>query len=225
LTREALYALLATVHISTAGQRGLHILWRLAHDGVICFGPREGKQPTFVLLDEWVPNAINLDRGEALAKLALRYFTGHGPATLRDFVWWSGLKVSDAKAGLDLVASQLVPEKIDDEVYWMPQDMPAFHDVSPTAYLLPGFDEYMLGYKDRSAALDPVHAQKLIPGNNGMFMPTIVMDGYVVATWKRTLKKNAVLITAAPFTSLNKLQKRAFVARGAALWPIYWYAR
>jgi hypothetical protein len=212
LTREALYALLATVHISTAAQRGLHILWRLAQDGVICFGPREGKQPTFVLLDEWAPNAINLDRGEALAKLALRYFTGHGPATLQDFVWWSGLKMSDAKAGLDIVASQLEPEKIDDKVYWMPQDMAASDKVSPTAHLLPGFDEYMLGYKDRSAALDPVHAQKMIPGDNGRFMPTILMDGHVVGTWKRTLKRNTIHITAAPFTSLNKVQKRAFAA-------------
>src|SRR5260370_19099520 len=95
----------------------------------------------------------------------------------------------------------------------MPQDMEAFDKVSPTAHLLPGFDEYMLGYKDRSAALDPVHAQKMIPGDSGRVMPTILVDGHVVGTWKRTLKGNTIHIKAAPFTSLNKGHQRAFDAR------------
>jgi len=89
-----MYALLDRARISTAGRRGLHILWRLAHEGLICFGPREGKQPTFVLLEEWAPNVKRLDRDQALAELALLYFTGHGPATARglpkgpSFAWF-----------------------------------------------------------------------------------------------------------------------------------------
>ncbi len=95
LTRDEMYALLESARISSAGQRGYHILWRLAHEGIICCGARKGKQPTFTLLAEWVPNAKSLKRDEALAELTRRYFTGHGPATLQDFVWWSGLRVSD----------------------------------------------------------------------------------------------------------------------------------
>jgi hypothetical protein len=212
LSREAMFALLEAAQISTAGQRGFHILGRLAQEGLICFGARQGKQQTFVLLDEWAPNAKRLARDEALAELAKRYFTGHGPATLQDFVWWSGLKVSDAKAGLDMVAAQLTEEGMNGQRYWMAQAAPASHHISPTAYLLPGFDEYMLGYTDRSAALDPQHVQKIQPGKNGMFSSTIVIDGRIVGTWKRTIKKKAVVIAATPFVPPTTAENDAIAA-------------
>ncbi len=132
-----------------------------------------------------------------------RYVTGHGPATLYDFVWWSGLKVSDARAGLEMAASQLAQETIDGTVYWSPQDQPLVHATSPAVYLLPGFDEFMVSYRDRSASLDPLHTNRINPGSNGVFSPTMVIDGRVVGTWKRALKKNAVVITASPFKSLS----------------------
>jgi hypothetical protein len=207
-----MYEVLERARISTEGQRGYHVLWRMAQEGLLCFGPVQGKQQTFVLLEEWVPAARALERDEALAELARRYFTGHGPATLQDFVWWSGMKISDARAGLKLAASQLAQETVDGQVYWMPRDMPAVHPVSPTAYLLPGFDEYMLGYTDRSAALHPRHHPQIHPGGNGMFSSTLVIDGQVVGTWKRTLKKKAVIITASPFTPLSRAEKRAVTA-------------
>jgi winged helix DNA-binding protein len=102
LIRNEMYAILNQAGISTEGQRGIQILCRLAQEALICFGPHKGRQPTFVLLDDWVTSARSLDRAESLAEMARRYFTGHGPATLQDFVWWSGLKVSDASAGLNL---------------------------------------------------------------------------------------------------------------------------
>jgi len=210
LTRDAMYALLEAARISTAGQRGLHILWRLAQRGIVCFGAHQGKQPTFALLDEWVPNAKKLERDEALATLARRYFIGHGPATLQDFAWWSGLKVSDAKAGLDLAAPHLIQETIGDRIYWMPDA--AQVPPNSSAYLLPGFDEYILGYTDRSAVLDPRYTLKIVPGNNGRFMPTIIMKGRVAGTWNRTLGRKAVLLSTTPFTSLTKVEKRAFAA-------------
>src|SRR6185437_4961819 len=125
LTRPALYAVLERAGIATGEQRGLHILGRLAHDGLICFGPRTGKQQTFALLDEWVPEARHLGRDEALAELAKRYFTGHGPATLHDFMWWSGLTSADAKAGLDLAKPHLACEAVDGQMYWFAHDMQA----------------------------------------------------------------------------------------------------
>jgi Winged helix DNA-binding domain len=120
--------LLNEAHISTDGQRGIHILGRLAQDGLICFGPREGKQQTFVLLEEWVPESKDLERDEALANMAKRYFKGHGPATVQDFVWWSGLKVADAKAGVEMGRAGLAQETVAGEVYYFGQDMPELDD-------------------------------------------------------------------------------------------------
>jgi hypothetical protein len=124
--------LLERSRISTVGQRGIHILWRLAQDGVICFAAHTGKQPAFALLDEWVPKAKKLKRDEALAQLAQRYFTSHGPATLQDFVWWSGLSSSDAKAGVEMVSSLLSKETIDGKVYWTSQNISARRNVPVT---------------------------------------------------------------------------------------------
>jgi hypothetical protein len=208
-TRSELLTLVERSGIATDETRGYVIPWRLAHERVICFGSHQGRQPSFALLDEWAPKAKSLPREQALAELALRYFTGHGPATLRDFVWWSGLKVAEAKAGLEMVSSMLARETIDGTAFWMPQDTPALRDVSPTAYLLPGFDEYMLGYTDRGAALDAEQAIKVVPGANGVFKPTIVMDGRVAGVWQRTVKKNSVVIAPAPFARLKKVETKA----------------
>ncbi|MHA3775700.1 winged helix DNA-binding domain-containing protein [Verrucomicrobiota bacterium sgz303538] len=211
LTRDEMYETLERSGI-TAGQRGYHILWRLAQEGILCFGAHAGKQPTFALLDEWIPSSPKLERDESLAKLALRYFTSHGPASLHDFVWWSGLKVADARAGIDLAAAQLTHEKVDGQTYWMAVGMAPVQNAEPAVSILPGFDEYLLGYTDRSASLNPVHAQKVVPGNNGMFMPTVVKNGRVVGTWKRTLKTKKALFTATPFASFKKAETRAIEA-------------
>jgi hypothetical protein len=209
LTRDEMQQLLEQANISPSGQRGYHILCRSAQDGLICFGPPRGKQQTFTLLDEWAPPAKQLERDEALAELARRYFTGHGPATIPDFVWWSGLTVTDARAGLELVKAQLSQETVNGQTYWMSPDRPVGADDGPATYLLPGFDEYLLGYKDRTAVLEAVHAQKVTPGNNGIFNPIIVIEGRVVGTWKRTFKKDTVVIETTPFTPLSHAQSQA----------------
>jgi hypothetical protein len=212
LTRDAMCSLLTVAKISTAEQRGYHILWRLAQEGVLCFGAREGKQHTFALLDEWAPHAKTKDRDEALAELARRYFTSHGPATLRDFAWWSGLRVSEARDGLEMAARHLSRETTDAVDYWMPHSTTVEGTSAPAVHLLPGFDEYMLGYTDRTTALDPAHSQKIVPGNNGMFMPTIVIRGRIAGTWKRTIGRKGITIEACPFAPLNKTETRAFTA-------------
>jgi len=208
LTRTAMYEALETGGVSTAGQRGLHILWRLAQDGVICFGAREGKQQTIALLDEWAPKAKRMGRDEALAELAKRYFTSHGPATLQDFTWWSGLTTADATSGLEMVKQSLAQETINGQTYWLAEAPPATKDSSPTTHLLPAYDEYTVAYKDRSAALNPKYA-KLPNYGHGIFNPTIVVDGQVVGTWKRTLKKDTLVIAPSPFTKLNRAETRA----------------
>jgi hypothetical protein len=201
LTRDALYGVLETAGIATAGQRGLHILQRLALDGLLCFGPRQGKQPTFALLEEWVPAARMLERDEALAELAERYFTSRGPATVKDLVWWSGLTVTDARKAIELAGSRLQKE----DAHWFGLKTPA---ATPApAYLLPPYDEYTIAYKDRSAVLDPAHGG--VVSRNGIFYPTIVLGGQVAGTWKRELKKGSVVITLSPFDPLQKKERQA----------------
>lgn len=208
-TRDEMHAALESAGISTAGQRGYHILWNSALHGLICFAATSGKEQTFALLDEWVAPTQDKTRDEALAELALRYFSSRGPATIQDFIWWSGLSAGEARGGFEAIKSHLQQETLNKQTYWMPPDI-AVPKNAPNAFALPGFDEYLLGYKDRSAVLDAAHAEKVCPGGNGVFASTIVIDGRVVGTWKRTIKKSAIEISATPFTTLNKGERHAF---------------
>lgn len=199
LTRPEMMAVLEQGGINPVGQRGYHLLAWAAQNGLICFGPRQGKQDSFVLLDEWLPNGKTFSREAALAELARRYFTGHGPATLHDLMWWSGLTAADARAALEMVEAQLVQETVDGRTYWFSPVPDTDAANVPDVHLLPGFDEYLLGYRERSAVLEPAHATKIVPGGNGMFKPMLVIDGRVVGTWQRTLRKVKVVVSFAPF--------------------------
>jgi hypothetical protein len=203
LSRNAIYEVLEAGGISAVAGRGLHITQRLAQDGYLCFGAREGKQQTFALLDAWASNARALERDEALAELARRYFMSHGPATLQDFVWWSGLIVSQARAGIEMAKPHLVQEMIAGQPYWFSSSTQAATDTSKVAHLLPPFDEYTVAYKDRSAVMNPAYATKVNTGY-GIFAPIIVINGQVIGTWKRAFKKNSVAITLSPFAKLRK---------------------
>jgi hypothetical protein len=183
--------------ISTAGQRGFYLLQRPGLERLIYQGEMRRNVTTFLALDE----GKTLPPDEAAAELARRYFLSHGPATLADFVGWSGLLISEARAGLEAVKAELVEESIDGQTYWLsPETAPKLEQ---SLYLLPGFDEYVLGYKDRSAVLDAQFANAICPGGNGMFMSTIVSDGHIVGTWKRTVKKKTVEIALEPFNPLS----------------------
>lgn len=202
LTRDELLKLVTNEGISTKGQRGYHILWHIAHRGVICMGPTVGKQQTFVLLDEWVPQVHDLSREQALAELVWRYFSSHGPATEADFARWSGLTLTDTRAGLEMLQDRFTQIEYDVNTYWKACDT----DIVPSqlsAHLLPAFDETVIGYQDRSVMIADEHAQKVVPGNNGVFHPVIVLDGQVIGTWKRQLKGKSVDISLYPFALLG----------------------
>lgn len=203
LTRPGLLKLLEEQGISTSGQRGYHILWHSAYNGLICFGPRSGKQQTFVLLDEWVKDSRELSFTESLAELAGRYFTSHGPATVQDFAWWAGLTLTDARAGLEAVRAGLQPEVIDGSGYWMPGPAELTTTGPSGVHLLAGFDEYILGYKDRSAVLEPENAKLIVPGNNGIFLPPVLVGGQVAGTWKRTVKTRGIELFISPFAPFD----------------------
>lgn len=183
LTREEMYAALEQRGIDARDQRGLQILWRLAHDGVICFGPRDGKQQTFVLLDEWVPPpASPLAGDDALVELTRRYFNSHAPATAADFAWWSGLTITEAKRGMELAEIAGDEGRVASE---------------SSTHLLPAFDEYTVAYKDRSAI-----------GHN-VLDPAVVIDGRVAGTWKRVLHRGEVEIAVSHFRPLTAKEQCA----------------
>ncbi len=212
LTRNALYEVLEQANITSHGSQGLHILGRLAHDGLLCFGTRQGKQPTFALLDDWVPAAPVLPYDEAVARLTLRYFTGHGPATMQDCMWWSGLTMREVKTGLAAVVAQLEHTRINGREYYFAKDLQKAPTAPRVAFLLPPFDEFLVGYRDRSAVLDTQYTTRIVPGGNGVFNPIVVIDGHVVGTWKRTFKKDTVVLIFTPFTAFSNAQRDAIAA-------------
>lgn len=214
LTRNELYAVLEDAGIQTASQRGIHILSHLTQKGLLCLGPWRDKQPTFTLLDEWLPDTSTLPDDEALATIALRYFTAHGPATVQDFARWTGLTLTDARAGLNDAKGALVEETSGDEIYWRSASapVPANAPDGGRVHLLPAFDEYIVGYKERGAVLHPEHEKRVIPGKNGMFNPVILIDGCVAGTWKRKLKKSEVVISYTPFRPFSTPELHALDA-------------
>ena len=183
VTRSDLYAQLDAIGVDSGGQRGLHVLGWMAQEGLICQGPREGRQPTFVWLDAWIPAAAAPSRDEALQRLALRYLQGHAPATAADLAWWSGLTQKDAKQALESASSSLQRETREGDVLWHSAALPAARAVR-SVHLLPAFDEYLIGYRDRSPVVADQHLRRVI-GINGLVSPTVIVDGRVVGTWKR----------------------------------------
>lgn len=206
LSRPALYAALAEHGIDVAGPRGLQIIGRLAHEGLICQGPRADKQPSFVLLDEWLPPQPARDRDEALAELARRYIAGHGPASVRDLAWWSGLTLRDAQVAWDLARPAFEVMQVDGIDYaFIANDLPV---TKPAVHLLPAFDEYLVGYADRSAMIAPADLRRVI-GANGLFNPTVIIGGRVAATWKRELRRDRVDISCLPLRALSRSELQA----------------
>jgi hypothetical protein len=220
LTRAELLTALADGGVSTAGQRGYHLLWYLSQTGTLVLGPMQQGEQLFVLLDEWLPATPPRDRDEALGELALRFFTGHGPATVKDLVRWAGVRVRDVTAGLAIAAPHLERLDVDGTAHWMdpatPDRLAAARAEAEDVHLLPGFDELVLGYADRSCTVPPEFADRIVPGNNGMFRATVVSGGRVVAVW-RAGRGKARPIELEPFTELPADVLTAVQQRYAAL--------
>jgi len=209
LNRAEMMAALNQAGVATDDLRFIHLLMRAELDKVICSGTRQGKQFTYALFDDRIPMSKPLAKEEALAQLATRYFTSHGPATLPDFTWWSGLSGADAKSGLEMVKPQLASTWVEGREYWMAKEQPIVNDKVPVAHLLPAFDEFAVAYSDRTAIVNPEY---LTQARHVIFDPSIVINNQVVGTWKRIIKKNAVDITLNPFGKLTKTQEKAVEA-------------
>lgn len=176
--------------VPTSGGRGYHLLAHLAQTGVVCLGPMVEREQAFVLVEEWLPQTRHLGREEALARLALRYVRGHGPATEQDLARWAGLPLRDVRTGLAAVGDRLVSVESDGVRYHLDPAVPdllAQHRTRARGtFLLPGFDELVLGYADRSATVPTEFADRIVPGGNGVFRPTVVHDGRAVGVWHAT---------------------------------------
>ena len=194
LTRAELKAVLTGAGVRADGtQRLAHVIMHAELDAVICSGARRGKQFTYALLDDRVPATSLPARKEALAELTRRYFTSHGPAQLKDFVWWSGLTSAEARIGLEMSRHDLAEEEIGGTRYWLAPSARTLGQPHRAAYLLPPYDEFLIAYKDRSASLDPMLWTS--GAGRGPYAAPVVLDGRVIGGWKRASKGNRVAIT------------------------------
>ncbi len=203
LTREKLVQLFEKEKIKTDENRFSHLMMRAELDGLICSGPLHNGKLTYTLLPYRVPAKKLLSKEEALHELARRYFFSHGPATLQDFVWWSGLSVSDARKALEINKSNLMSEIVLSQTYWFGNSISHSKLNSVDVYLLPAFDELLISYRDRTALITSENNKKAI-SNNGIFRPIVVVNGEVCGIWRRTSQKNQTIIEVNLFQMQNK---------------------
>jgi hypothetical protein len=203
LTREEIMLQLQSSGITTEGQRASHLMLICELDGLVCSGKPNGNKQTYTLLDEWVSKTSSISRDEALAELAKRYFRSHGPATIQDFIWWSGLPVKDAKNALEMVKSEFISTKIDERIFWFSESNSDSGGEKTKAYLLPAYDEFIISYRDRTDSLLAVDFKKAV-SENGLFRPIIVVNGKVIGIWKRQQMKNQLLIIPEYFSRVTQ---------------------
>ncbi|MDR0885250.1 MAG: winged helix DNA-binding domain-containing protein [Clostridiales Family XIII bacterium] len=202
LLREELAQVLEDAGIDSSGYRLAHLLMRAELDAVICSGARRGMKQTYALLSERAPMTKQFNRETALAMLAMRYFTSRGPATLKDFIWWSGLTTRDARQAIAMTEGKIISAEITStdicaQTYYFHHRLQDIKNATDWSKLdeitrekihhLPAFDEYLIAYTDRSAVIAPAHMSKAI-ASNGIFRPTILHNGIVTGTWKDTNK-------------------------------------
>ncbi|MEO8733112.1 MAG: winged helix DNA-binding domain-containing protein, partial [Flavobacteriales bacterium] len=205
LTRAELQTALEKAKLPTDDNRLSHMLMHAELDGIMCSGVVQSKRTTHALLEERAAKKEKIGRDEALERLATRYYTSHGPATLKDFVWWSGLTMTDAKRGMDAVRSSFSEEQIGESVYLLPGSVRAGRSAKTSLHLLPAFDEFIIGYADRSAVLASAD-QRRAYSSNGMFYPVLLRDGKGIGLWKRMIVKQQVEVEIDPFKKLGKAE-------------------
>lgn len=213
-TRQDLKEVLAGIGVETDVQRLAHIIMDAEISGVICSGPRDGKQFTYASLDERAPAGPRhrpLPREEAVARLALLYFRGHGPAQAADFAWWSGLTGKDAAQALEAVQSKLARADIDGKTYWHVPVPRSKVPAPPRALLLSIYDEYTIAYADRGALSRANDVERMIKMGNAL-NSVLILDGKVAGTWKRTLKGKKTVVALSPFRKPTGAEQEALDA-------------
>jgi len=215
LTREEMVKILGTAGFDNDNNRVSHLLMRAEIEGIIASGSTKAGKQTYALLADRVPKTVTLKRDEAVTELARRYFTSHGPATMQDFNWWSGLPVKECRQAIEEIKSSFVSETIGDETYWFSPSVVVPKFYKDLVFLLPAYDEFTISYKNRTASLQFENQIKAV-SNNGIFRPIIVQNGKVIGIWKRTLKHDKVFpeteFFISPDENLKKLIEREFIS-------------
>ncbi len=221
LTRGELGEVLSAGRISPDGQRLPHLIMRAELDALIASGPRRGKQFTYALLEERVPKPRALDRDEAVAELTLRYFRSHGPAQVQDFVWWSGLRMADARAGIAQAGGALDHQTIEGKDYWFDAAARPPRQASMVAHLLPNYDEYTVAYRDRAEILhadqpfDPALFARAGTSRSSsisfasVLSNVVTVGGRVRGTWRRTVARGGVRVEVQPLDRFKRAETAA----------------
>ena len=183
------------------------LLVRMEIEGLLCSGEMQGREATWALLSERVPTIYSLTPDDALKQLALKYFRSHSPASLEDFVWWSGLPKTQCRKALVLIAPEIEEIKVEEEMMYLYHNTPDCSDYAGMVLLLPPYDEYLIGYKSRWVALEKKHTAKA-HNNFGVFKPVILHEGRVVGNWKASIDKQAANLTIDFFAEKSKIGKR-----------------
>jgi hypothetical protein len=210
LTRLELGALLERASLPARSTHLAHIVMHAELEGVICSGPRRGKLSTYALLDHRAPSARRLARDEALAELGGRFFRSHGPATVRDFVWWSGLSTADARRALEM--NRAKSQELGGIKYWTVGRGSETGTRRTTAvHLLPIYDEYLVAYRDRQAVPHTLYsAPRFVSVRHAL-----VIDGRVAGTWRTSFGSRGAVIEVETPEALTRGQERS-LARAVA---------
>jgi hypothetical protein len=207
LTRDELKAELVRARFGDVnGQQLAHLMMRAELEALVCSGPRRGKQFTYALVDERVPSSRPKDRDEAIRELTLRYFHARSPATASDFNWWSGLVMADVRKGIEMVQDELEQVMIGDKSYWTTGDR--LPRPRPSAHLLPNYDEFFIGYRDRGAIGERLKSVKAVTGGNALMSHVIAIDGQLVGGWRRVPGKDAVTLKLDLLTRLTPTETK-----------------
>lgn len=220
MSRPDVATLLVQHGIDPTGQRSYHLIGYHCMTGLICQGPLIGKQPSFVLIDAWVPHSRKPSREEALATMAERYVRSHGPVTERDLAGWLLKPLAFAREALALVEDRIAREELDGHVWLTHAEARPVPDGPGGVHLLPQWDELLLGYKSRDVTLPSEQFAKVVPGRNMVFKPTLVIDGEVAGTWRREQRRTHVRVEVQPFTELSARRWRE-VDRAAAAYAAF----
>jgi len=207
LTRDEINSILKKHKIEAAGHRLSYIMMHAELNGIICSGARRGNKFTYALLEERAKNSRRYNKEDALAELTKRYFQSRGPATINDFSTWSGLTLAECRQGIEMINAglqRLLHAK--NEHYFIPPHI--VHEYSINLYLLPIYDEYIMGYKDRSAMLELKN--NLQQAYSFSFDCTIIYKGQIIGTWKRTIGNKEIDVFYQFFKPLTDKQKKEF---------------
>jgi len=210
LTRKEITSVFADAGIAATGQRLAHILMHAELDALVTSGPLRGKQFTYALLEERVPAAGELSRDESLATLARRYFESHGPATLQDFGWWSGLMMADVRAAVEMIKSQLVQQMMNGVTYLFAEPNRQRAKLKkPTVHLLPNYDEHLVAYRDHNPSFNPTLLRPEGVHQEALVVHIVTLNGFVVGGWRRTITADRVIVETNLLKDLTLAEKKA----------------